>query len=60
MAHFRMRLALAGERILREASEEGGFEAFKRAVDLMVAGLEKGVSPEDYAEHHRRKEKDMR
>lgn len=37
-----------------------GSEGFKRTLDPMPAGLEKGVSPEEYAEHHRRKERDMR
>ena len=32
------------EKILREASKSGGFSAFKRAVDLMEAYREKGVS----------------
>jgi len=56
----RMNITPEDERTLREASESGGFEVFKRALDLMAASLEKGVSPEEYAEHHRRKEKDMR
>jgi len=56
----RMNFPPEDERTLREASESGGFEAFKRALDLMVASLEKGVSPDEYAEHHRKKEKDMR
>jgi len=56
----RMDLTPEEERILREESEAGGFEAFKRVLDLMEGGLEKGASPEEYAEHHRRKERDMR
>ena len=53
----RMRLTPEDERTLREASEIGGFEAFKRALDLMAG---KRASPEEYAKHHIRKEKDMR
>ncbi len=56
----RMKLTPEEKETLREASEEGGFEAFKRALDLMAASLEKGVSPDEYAEHHRKKERDMR
>jgi len=37
-----------------------GSEGFKRTLDPIPACLEKGVSPEEYAEHHRRKERDMR
>lgn len=53
----RMNLTPEEERILRQTSEAGGFEAFKRAIDAMTG---KHASPEEYAEHHRRKERDMR
>ena len=53
----RMNLTPEDERILRQASEAGGFEAFKRAVDLMIG---KHASLEEYAEFHRRKKRHMR
>jgi len=56
----RMNLTPEEERILREASESGGVKAFKRSLDLIEACRERGASPEEYAEHHRRKELDMR
>lgn len=53
----RMRLTPEEERLLREESKAGGFEAFMRAFDKVTG---KHASPEEYAEHHRRKESDMR
>ena len=56
----RMNLTQEEERTLREASKSGGFDAFKRSIDLIEACRERGASPEEYSEHHQRKDKDMR
>lgn len=53
----RMNLTPEEERILREASRAGGFEAFKKALDRMMG---EGASLEEYAAYHSRKEKNMR
>ena len=56
----RMVLTPEEERLLREASESGGFEAFKRTLDLIEATRMRGASLDGYSEHHKRKKKDMR
>jgi len=59
MKVVKMDLTDEEERGLGEIKKREGFEAFKRAVDLLEA-RPRGASPEEYAEHHGRKEGDMR
>ncbi|HII06956.1 MAG TPA: hypothetical protein HA349_06490 [Methanotrichaceae archaeon] len=50
-------LGLEATGVASGAYAYGGFEAFKRGVDRMLAD---SVSLEEYAKYHARKERDMR